>query len=136
MKNYIVVLTTPKLDHVVRYSVEANSFGGADRLARKEYDWAKPLTVQAVYVDPNTPDADYEDKKSAVTLTNHQWCMLTSFLRMSTKYREGERDAWRRLSTEKNDDGTQTFKNAESNADFWEEMIQEIAGIQTVIDER
>lgn len=136
MKNYIVVLTTPKLDHVVRYSVEANSFGGADRLARKEYDWAKPLTVQAVYVDPNAPDADYEDKKNAVTLTNHQWTMLTSFLLMSTKYREGERDTWRRLSTKTNDDGTPAYKNAESNADFWEEMIQEIARIQTAIDDR
>lgn len=136
MKNYIVVLTTPKLDHVVRYSVEANSFGGADRLARKEYDWAKPLTVQAVYVDPNAPDTDYRDKKSAVVLTNHQWHTLTSFLLMSTKYREGERDAWRRLSTRKNDDGTPEYKNAESNADFWEEMIQDIADIHKAIDDR
>lgn len=48
MKLYTVELTTPKLEHVVTIDVEAGSFGGAEREARKLYDWAKPVTVKAV----------------------------------------------------------------------------------------
>lgn len=135
MKNYIVVLTTPKLDHTVRCSVEANSFGGAEKAARQEYSWAKPLTVQAVYLDPNAPDTDYSDRKKAVTLASRQWDALTAYLLMSTKYREGERDAWRRLSAEKNADGTPVYKNAESNADFWEELTGQLEEIRRAVSE-
>lgn len=48
MKLYTVELTTPKLEHVVTIDVEAVSFGGAEREARKLYDWAKPVTVKAI----------------------------------------------------------------------------------------
>lgn len=70
----------------------------------------------------NELDAWSKEKRS-VTLTNDQWNTLVCYLRMSTKHREGERDAWQRLAEEKNPDGSPKFKNAADNAAFWQETI-------------
>lgn len=133
MKHYTVQLVTPKLDHVVTETVEASSFGGAEKAARKAWEWAKPLTIKAIWVEEN-PDADYSDKEAHITLPGKLRNALTCYLLMSTKYREKERDAWRNLSKEIDEDGTPHFKNAESNADFWENMIQELKDVQEIID--
>lgn len=78
MKLYTVELTTPKLEHVVTIDVEAGSFGGAERAARKLYDWAKPITVKAVRLNED-PTADYGSKLQYIPLTGEQksllnWC--------------------------------------------------------------
>lgn len=76
----------------------------------------------------------WEQQERTISLTNAQWGRLTTFLLMSTQYREGELEAWEKLATEKNDDGTPTFKNAENNAAFWRGMIEDIAEIRESID--
>lgn len=68
MKLYTVELTTPKLEHVVTIDVEAESFGGAEREARKLYDWAKPVTVKAVRLNED-PTANYDNKLQYIPLT-------------------------------------------------------------------
>ena len=65
-------------------------------------------------------------QERSVTLTNDQWSRLVCYLHMSTKYREGERDAWQELAQEKNPDGTPVFKNAAKNAAFWQEVIDDL----------
>lgn len=134
MKHYVVELTTPKLEHIVKYEVEANSLSAAATAARKEYDWAKPVTVKAVRLVKN-PEASYDDKVKCVELTNKQWHMLTTFLLMTTKYRERERNAWEDMSKEMEPDGvTPKYKNAASNVAFWSDMIAQLDTIQKAID--
>lgn len=78
--------------------------------------------------------ADWENEKRAVTLSNKQWSRLTTYLLMSTNYRQGEAKAWAELANEKEEDGSYKFKNAESNAKFWEEMIEVIENVRKEID--
>ena len=75
-----------------------------------------------------------EETPRSVTLTNKQWGRLTTFLLMSTEYRKGEADAWARLATGKNEDGSPRFKNAESNARFWKETCTMLDEIRVAID--
>lgn len=83
----------------------------------------------------NKPDeTPWDDREKSVTLTNAQWSRLTTYLLLSTKHREGERDAWKSLAEEKNEDGTPTFKNAAGNAAYWQEVIDDIETIRQVID--
>ena len=62
--------------------------------------------------------AAWDSQERSVTLTNKDWSRLVCYLLMSTKYREGERDAWLSLAQEKNPDGTPKFEKAASNAAY------------------
>jgi hypothetical protein len=73
-------------------------------------------------------------QERTVTLTNDQWSRLVCYLRMSTMYREGERDAWMDLAQEKNPDGTPKFKNAASNAAYWQEIIGDLDAMLPKLD--
>ena len=77
---------------------------------------------------------EWKDKKRSVTLTNGEWSRLSVFLLMSTHFREQERDGWRKLAEERDEFGNVVFRNAESNADFWQSQIDLIAKVQTAID--
>lgn len=70
----------------------------------------------------------------AVTLTNDEWSTLTTYLLISTGYREREREAWEKLSREKKQDGSPRFENAESNAEYWRDMIAALEQIRLKID--
>jgi hypothetical protein len=70
--------------------------------------------------------AAWRRKERSVTLTNDQWSRLVCYLHLTTKHREGERDAWQNLAQEKNADGTPKFKNASSNAAYWQEVIDDL----------
>ena len=109
---YTVDLTCDKIDHVIHQTVEAPDFERAIELAIKEWDVLNP-TVKAVRLEEN-PKAAYNDKLVPVVLTGKLWTSLTTYLLMSTKYRERERDTWNELAKETNEDGTPTFKNAQS----------------------
>jgi hypothetical protein len=89
------------------------------------------------YATATLAEVDTWGKKCrTVTLTNDEWSTLTTYLLMSTKYRTGERDAWRKLAAEVQPDGTPRFQNAASNAEYWDEAIATLDRIGTAIDER
>lgn len=77
---------------------------------------------------------NWEETPKTITMTNSEWNKLIVFLQLSTSYRKNELDSWTRLAQEKNEDGTPTFKNAEDNAKFWKETIDEIDRIIAIID--
>lgn len=77
---------------------------------------------------------DYENTERSVTLTNGQWNLLTTYLLMTTQHRKGEREAWEKLSEEKEADGTPTFKNAASNAEWYARLEVELEKMRKVID--
>ena len=131
---YTVDLTCDNIDHVIHQTVEAKSFVEAIKLAIHKWYAMKPV-VKAVRLEEN-PKAAYDDKLVPVILTGKLWTALTTYLLMSTNYRESERDAWNDLAKETNEDGTPTYKNAQSNADFWKELIEELDVIQKAVDER
>ena len=81
-----------------------------------------------------TNEKCWEDEKRAITLTNHEWSRLSVFLLMTTHYREEERDGWRRLAEERDENGCKVWRNAEKNADFWQEQIDLIRNVQAAID--
>ena len=53
-----------------------------------------------------------------VTLTADQWNTLYFYLLTSTKYRNGEIEAWERLALETNEDGSPKFIHAADNARY------------------
>lgn len=77
---------------------------------------------------------EWEQTPKAVTLTNDEWCTLTTYLLMSTGYREREMEAWEKLSKEMNPDGTPRFENAKGNAEYWQDMIARLEQIRLKID--
>lgn len=79
---------------------------------------------------------EYGNKKVAVELTNSQWNTLTCYILMTTQHRKGEREAWQQLATEKDENGQPKFKNAQSNAEYYESLEQTLADIQAAIDNR
>ena len=84
--------------------------------------------------DEDEQVAAWGRQERSVTLTNDQWSRLVCYLHMSTKHREGERDAWQELAQEKNPDGTPVFKNAEKNAAYWQEVIDDLAAMLPKLD--
>lgn len=76
----------------------------------------------------------WEKEEKTVTLTNAEWSNLTCYILMTTNYRTRELETWRSLAQEKDEDGNTKFKNAESNAEFWEGMIRDLDRIRTEID--
>ena len=79
---------------------------------------------------------EYENKKVAVELTNSQWNTLTCYILMTTQHRKGEREAWQQLATEKDENGQPKFKNAQSNAEYYESLEQTLTDIQAAVDNR
>lgn len=73
-------------------------------------------------------------QERTVTLTNNQWSTLVCYLHMTTKHREGERDAWQNLAQEKSPDGTPKFKNAAGNAAYWQEVIDDLDAMLPALD--
>ena len=77
---------------------------------------------------------EWEKKIKAVEMTNEQWSRLTTYLIMTTQYREKEYQAWKELAEEKDENGNKMFQNAESNAEYWKELIEDIEVITKIID--
>lgn len=76
----------------------------------------------------------WDAQSRTVTLTNAEWNRLVCYLLRTTKHREGERDAWAELAAEKNEDGTPKFPNAAKNAEYWQEVIDDLERTRTVMD--
>ena len=77
---------------------------------------------------------EWENKIKAVEMTNEQWNRLTTYLIMTTQYREKEYKAWQELAEEKDENGNKMFQNAESNAEYWKGLIEDIEMITKIID--
>ena len=73
-------------------------------------------------------------EERTVTLSNDDWNRVVCYLLQTTKHRTGERDAWQSLAKEKNPDGTAKFKNAARNAEYWQEVIDDLERIMKVMD--
>ena len=79
---------------------------------------------------------EYSTRKAAVELTNHQWNILVCYIHMTTQHRKGEREAWQELARESDENGQPIYKNAESNANFYESLEYTLADIVKAIDNR
>lgn len=73
---------------------------------------------------------------NTITLTSEQWNILTCYILMTTQHRKGEKEAWEKLAQEKDENGQPRFKNAQSNADFYEKLEKELETIRNIIDGR
>lgn len=69
-------------------------------------------------------------KEVTVTLTYDEVSILSVYILMTTKYREGEAEAWDRLATETEPDGSLKFPKAKSNAQFWRDMEETLTVIR------
>lgn len=65
-----------------------------------------------------------------ITLTYEEISTISCYILMTTKYREGEAEAWDRLATETEPDGSPKFPKAESNARFWREESEKLTAIR------
>ncbi len=72
--------------------------------------------------------------KRTVELTSDQLNTLVCYILMTTQHRKGEREAWQSLAKEKNEDGTPVFKNAQSNAEYYEELETNLDEIKEILD--
>lgn len=71
-----------------------------------------------------------EAKEKTITLTYDEVSILSCYILMTTKYREGEAEAWDRLATETEPDGSLKFPNAKSNAKFWRDTEEQLTIIR------
>ena len=78
----------------------------------------------------------WENKKCAIELTNSQWTTLEVYIRMTTKHRKEERECWEGLAKEKDENGDSIFKNAQSNAEFYDSLEKTLQEILQAIDRR
>lgn len=76
----------------------------------------------------------YGERQRSVSLTNDEWNRLRCYILMTTKYREGERDAWARLAEEVDESGAPAFPNAAKNADYWAELDAFLGEVSEKID--
>lgn len=74
------------------------------------------------------------ERERAVTLTNDEWNRLRCYLLMTTKHREGERDAWAKLAEEKDASGAPVFPSAAANVEYWNKMVEFIDAVGEKID--
>lgn len=70
-----------------------------------------------------------------VELTNEQVNTLVCYILMTTQHREKEREAWKELSKEMNEDGTPKFKNAKSNAEYYADLEFKLEEIRNVLND-
>jgi len=78
----------------------------------------------------------WKKEEKTVTMTRDQWSKLTTYLLISTSFREGERTAYEKLALETNKDGTCAFNKAAHMAKFWKETNEDIEKMIAVIDGR
>ena len=70
-----------------------------------------------------------------ITLTNEQASTLGAYILLTTKYREAEIKASHELAQLKNEDGTPTYTNMGSNAEWWRKTHDELEIIRRAIEE-
>jgi len=75
---------------------------------------------------------DYS-RQSTIELTLDQSATLSTFLLMTTKYREGELEACRELGKELDENGNIKYPNIVANAKWWEGAISIIEEIQELL---
>lgn len=73
-------------------------------------------------------------EKREVELTEEEWTDLTTYILLTTKHRIAEAEAWEKLATETNPDGSPKFPHAADNALFWQEMSAKLERIRKQID--
>ena len=79
--------------------------------------------------------ASWQDESLSVTLTVSQWNDITTYINLSTIFRQNELNAWERLSCETNLDGTAAFPAAAGNAQFLRDLNKSIESIKRTIDD-
>lgn len=140
-------MTRDTLADALRWQYELQNATVANFLENIVQDAQEPADheaqIAAADLDnmPKNEETDEDEELAAwgrqersVTLTNDQWNRLVCFLHLSTKYREGERDAWANLAEEKNPDGTPVFKSAASNAAYWQEIVYDLDAMIPKLD--
>jgi len=70
----------------------------------------------------------------AITLTEEQAATLTTYILITTQYREREIEASARLGLKTNDDGVIKYPNMLANAEWWRITHRELAGIVAQVD--
>ncbi len=94
-----------------------HNFGGMIKGEKGEQETGADKTVE-----------EWSKEEKEVTLTNGQWNTLTTYILMTTKYREREVESWEELAERG------CMKCAASNAEFMREMIKELEVIRKEID--
>lgn len=79
---------------------------------------------------------NWKKEMVSVTMSGEDWIMLDIFLMMTTNYRTKERDGWRKLAEEKDEYGCLVWRNAERNADFWQNQIELVNRVRASINAR
>ena len=69
-----------------------------------------------------------------ITLTDEQANLLSTYILISTKYREGEIKACGELSLEKKSDGSTLSPRMAANAQWWMNTHYELERIRKIID--
>jgi len=69
-----------------------------------------------------------------ITLTEEQAATLTTYILITTQYREREIEASARLGLKTNDDGVIKYPNMLANAEWWRITHRELAGIVAQVD--
>lgn len=64
-----------------------------------------------------------------VTLTQDEIATIACYILMTTQYRAREAEAWEKLASERNPDGSTKFPNAPSNARYWYEQNGQLNAI-------
>ena len=77
----------------------------------------------------------WKSTKRAVELTNEQWNTLTCYILMTTTHRKEEKEAWQNLAEEIDENGQPKFKNAASNARYYEVIEKTLKDIINAIDQ-
>jgi len=137
---YHHIFCTTNTDSVAFIAFDANeiAFVGFKSKAKKaDYEMVLEY-LESILADaePEESNEAWEEKKVPVSLTNVEWSKLRCYLLMTTRYREGELEACKRLAEECEPDGSLSFPNMPSNAKFWEEMNTMIEAIGEKIDKR
>lgn len=77
----------------------------------------------------------WKNTKRAIELTNGQWNTLTCYILMTTTHRKEEKEAWQKLAEEIDENGQPVFKNAASNARYYEDLEKSLKDIINAIDQ-
>lgn len=77
---------------------------------------------------------EFAARERSVTLTEKEWGDLSTYILMTTEYREKEQKAWRKLAEQKLSDGTPIIPHAANNAAFWKDMDRKLDRIRRIIE--
>ena len=75
-----------------------------------------------------------KNNKQPVELTADQLNTLVCYILMTTNYREREREAWKSLAQETDENGQIKFKNAQSNYEYFTNLETELTEIRKILD--